>query len=245
MKLLINILQGEHLSPHKHKNYEIIIYIKGNGVFKTGEKDIAISPGTIVIIPPGITHYSSSSDSDFERIYISGTFNHLFNITSVSVINDTLPGEGVTLAKMIYKNRFSDSEYLDALVSAFELFLLKNVEIYNDITSAVNKIVDKITNNYCNCNIDLCYILNKSGYSEDYIRSMFKKIKGKTPVEFLTEIRISHARFLIEAFGSSICLADVAEKCGFDDYVYFSRRFKQITGISPRKYTELHTTHQI
>ena len=31
--------------------------------------------------------------------------------------------------------------------------------------------------------------------------------------------------------------AEIAEKCGYTDYVYFSRRFKQITGISPREYT--------
>jgi len=241
MKALINILREECVLPHKHKNYEIIIYTKGTGILNTAQKNIHVSPGKIVIIPPGIMHSSTTSDSVFERIYLNGSFNHIFNITSVSVINDTLQGEGVTLANMIYKNRFSDSEYLSSLMTSFELFLLKNIKIDNDITLAVRDIVDKIINDYCNCNIDICSILNKSGYSEDYIRSQFKNITRKTPVGFLTEIRISHACFLIKTFGSSLSLAAISEECGYNDYVYFSRRFKHITGMSPRKYIELHT----
>ncbi|MBQ3573155.1 MAG: AraC family transcriptional regulator, partial [Clostridia bacterium] len=29
------------------------------------------------------------------------------------------------------------------------------------------------------------------------------------------------------------------EKCGYTDYVYFSRRFKKIVGKSPQKYMEI------
>ena len=31
------------------------------------------------------------------------------------------------------------------------------------------------------------------GYTEDYIRSIFKKITGKTPLEFLTDIRVKQS----------------------------------------------------
>ena len=33
-------------------------------------------------------------------------------------------------------------------------------------------------------------------------------------------------------------VAEIAEKCGYTDYIYFSRKFKQITGKSPRAYME-------
>ena len=78
--------------------------------------------------------------------------------------------------------------------------------------------------------------LQKSGYAEDYIRAQFKKFTGKTPTEFLTKIRIYHACYLIDAYKNTLSLAEIAEKCGYTDYVYFSRRFKHIMGISPREY---------
>ena len=66
----------------------------------------------------------------------------------------------------------------------------------------------------------------------------FKKNIGKTPTEFLTEIRITHACHLIDIYKKHIPLSDIAERCGYTDYVYFSRRFKQITGTCPNKYIE-------
>jgi AraC-like DNA-binding protein len=31
-------------------------------------------------------------------------------------------------------------------------------------------------------------------------------------------------------------LSEVAEQVGYDDYVYFSKNFKAVTGVSPREY---------
>ena len=106
------------------------------------------------------------------------------------------------------------------------------------LDSAVTKIVEKINDNFYRYDIDVCSLLKESGYAEDYIRAQFKKITGQTPVEFLTKVRISHACYLIGIYRNSIPLSDISYKCGFLDYIYFSRKFKQIMGVSPRKYME-------
>ena len=235
MSFLINLIK-EGCPPHKHKNYEIVVYTNGNGTIHVAEKDIAVGPGKIIIIPPGIVHCSSKSGADYERIYIIGPFNQVFHLTSPTVVLDNSANEGLLLAKMIYTNRYSNSEYVVALINAFTHFLLQNIKIENDIFLAIQNIVEEISNNFYDCNINLNALLKKSGYSEDYIRAQFKKITGKTPTEFLTEIRINHACYLIDLYKNSFSLADIAEKCGYIDYVYFSRRFKQIMGVSPQKY---------
>jgi AraC-like DNA-binding protein len=79
-------------------------------------------------------------------------------------------------------------------------------------------------------------LLQKSGYAEDYIRSHFKKVTGKTPNGFLTDIRIKHATFLIEIYANTLSLQSIAEQCGYLDYVYFSKTFKSILGVSPKEY---------
>ena len=101
---------------------------------------------------------------------------------------------------------------------------------------AEKEIISEITDNFYDSNIDLGYILRRSGYAEDYVRAHFKKITGKTPTEFLTKIRIHHACYLIDIYRNSMSLSQIAEKCGYTDYIYFSRKFKQIKGISPQKY---------
>lgn len=237
MDYLINLIKKTS-PPHKHKNYEIIVYTRGKGVFRANTKEIETAPGKIMIIPPGTAHSSLSVSKHFERIYINGEFNHLFKMTSPTVIFDSPNSEGLELARMIYNNRFSNREYITSLISAFTHFLLSRINIENEIFLATKNIIEEITDNFYDYDIELSSILKKSGYSEDYIRAQFKKITGKTPTEFLTETRISHACYLIDTYRNSVSLADISEKCGYTDYVYFSRRFKQIMGVSPRKYIE-------
>ena len=237
MDFNINIVNSI-VTSHKHEDYEIIVYINGKGFFYADNKSIAVGPGQIIIVPPKTTHYSSKSDVDFERIYLSGPFHQFFSLTSPTVVFDNSRNDGLTLAKMIYTNRFSAPEYVTSLINAFSHFLLQNIKMENDIFLAVKNIVEEISDNFYNCNIDLNAILKKSGYSEDYIRAQFKKITAKTPVEFLTKTRIDHACYLIDQYKDLYSLSEIAEKCGYSDYVYFSRKFKQTIGISPREYME-------
>jgi len=139
---------------------------------------------------------------------------------------------------MIYAKRYAEREYVASLINAFTHFLLQNIKMENELFLAVKEIIERISNEFYNNNFNLHDLLKKSGYSEDYIRAQFKIITGKTPTEFLTHIRINHACYLIDIYKNSISLPDVAERCGYIDYVYFSRRFKHITGVSPRKYME-------
>ncbi|MGN6420388.1 MAG: helix-turn-helix domain-containing protein, partial [Pseudobacter sp.] len=65
----------------------------------------------------------------------------------------------------------------------------------------------------------------------------FKSRTQKTFVEFLNEVRISHAcRLLTE---SSQPVADLAYDCGFNSITNFNRIFKEIKGISPRQFRNM------
>lgn len=223
--------------PHKHKNYEIIVCVKGKGNICFEKSDKVISSGDIIIVPPDTTH-NVISTSNIERIYINGEFEQFFNLKSASIIRNSEKQEGLQLAQMIYENRYASFEYVRALTEALICFVLNNIKVDTKIHSCIKKIVNKISNEYSDSDISLSQILNESGYSEDYIREQFKCYTGKTPTEFLTTIRITHACYLMEIYGNSVTLAEISEQCGYTDYVYFSKKFKQVIGVSPRKYSK-------
>jgi len=220
---------------HKHKYFEIIVYTKGSGFLKANNRQIPFSPGTIIIVPPNTLHVSVSAEP-YERIYIASYSDRTINVYAPIHLSDDEDGDGMVLARLIYKNRYKNPDYLSSLIHAFLNYFLQSVKINDRIDEKINMIITKITDNFSDCNIDLEEILKNSGYAEDYIRNRFKKTTGKTPIRFLTEIRIHHACLLIDFYKNSIPLSEIAEKCGYTDYVYFSRRFKEITGVSPRKY---------
>lgn len=220
---------------HTNKGYEVIVYISGSATFRADDKAVKASAGKIFVIPPGIKH-GSLVDGEAERIYISGDFNHIFTFAEPVFITDTPEGEGVSLAKMIYRNRFSSTEFVSALINALAHFLLQNLKTEEDINAKIKEIVNNITDNFYDSGINLNNYLKESGYAVDYIRSQFKKVTGKTPTELLTNVRINHACYMISIYKNAMSLYEIAEKCGFTDYVYFSKRFKAIMGVSPRKY---------
>ncbi|GAB5379301.1 MAG: AraC family transcriptional regulator [Aliiglaciecola sp.] len=59
----------------------------------------------------------------------------------------------------------------------------------------------------------------------------FKKYLGKTPKQFINEIRLENARRkLIE---TRLPILEIANQCGFAEHSYFSRQFKSMFGVLP------------
>lgn len=71
----------------------------------------------------------------------------------------------------------------------------------------------------------------------DYLNRLFRQSIGKTVFQYLSEIRIAHARELLAT--SSMKGSQISEKVGFSDESYFSKVFKRHTGISPLKYAKM------
>ena len=220
---------------NEHKDYEIIYYTSGVGKSQVNGNFFEVQKGTIVIVPPKVKHGSISLDNlSYSSIVVNN--DGLIRTDNYLVIKDNDRCDGFWLMQMIQENRYGDEEYFNSLCLAFIHFVLKNVEILTPIEKTVNEIKNKIAKNFHDSEFDVTKLLNESGYTEDYIRSLFKKIVGETPIEYLTKLRIKHAKTLINIYQNSMPLIDISINCGFDDYIYFSRKFKQIVGVSPKSY---------
>lgn len=63
---------------------------------------------------------------------------------------------------------------------------------------------------------------------------LFKQLTGKSPVDYITELKLNHAKK--QLLTSNDSLQQIAQSAGFKDVYYFSRRFKQMVGQSPKQY---------
>ena len=220
---------------HSHKQYEIMHYIRGNGVMWTENGEIPFSAGTVIVMPPNTMHGSVSED-EFVNISIESDFDDLLWLDRPTVITDVKSADGDQLAHMIWENRYGSEAYLHSLCIAYTRFLLQKIKIENEMTACVNEIMKKISDKAFDPEIKVADRLRQSGFSEDYVRAAFKKETGKTPIAFLTERRIRQACYLIDVYGNTLTLSEIAEKCGYTDYVYFSKKFKGVIGVSPQAY---------
>ena len=64
----------------------------------------------------------------------------------------------------------------------------------------------------------------------------FRRVYALAPMHMLRVLRLQRARHLLES--TTLTLAAIAEQCGFETDAYFSRVFRQQTGVSPGRYRQ-------
>lgn len=80
-------------------------------------------------------------------------------------------------------------------------------------------------------------IEEKFGANFDYLNRIFKKNMDKTIFQYLSEVRIAHAKELLSS--TSLKVSQVGEQVGFIDGGYFSKFFKQHTGNTPLEFAKI------
>ncbi len=104
-------------------------------------------------------------------------------------------------------------------------------------TEKINPLLEKILllvkENYTNPVYSLTEFCQDLGMSKSTLCRRLKAITDKTAMEILTEYRLNMAKNLLADGNMSV--SDVAYAVGFNDPLYFSRRFKQAFGNSPKE----------
>lgn len=77
-------------------------------------------------------------------------------------------------------------------------------------------------------------IAKEAALSEYYFFRLFKTVFRQSPYQYISQLRLAHARNLIEQNNMSI--SEIARKTGFTDLHIFSKAFKRVYGQSPALY---------
>ena len=101
----------------------------------------------------------------------------------------------------------------------------------NDV---VTKMITLTQNHFTAPDLSLTAISEQLGYDAKYLSSLFKKRKGISYSQYLRELRIKHALFLMEQ--GVVSVKNVSLLSGFRDALYFSKVFTAEEGMSPKAY---------
>lgn len=82
--------------------------------------------------------------------------------------------------------------------------------------------------------IVLSQVADRFGMSVRTLNRRFKAALGKTPLEFLQEVRMNIARDLLKT--SNLSIGEIADKVGYQDTSYFTVLFKKQLATSPNDY---------
>ena len=127
---------------HVHKNYEIMLYLEGEGYLSTDRGNFPFHTGTIIIVPPNVRH-GSVSQSGFKNISVEGEFDRSLHFFEVKSLSDNELQEGKMLAGIIYANRYGKSAYIASLCSAYVCFIMQRLELDSEMQRSVQKIISE------------------------------------------------------------------------------------------------------
>lgn len=165
------------------------------------------------------------------------------NVILVSKIDDML--EWITLGNQL---EVEISKYLKCNViieqANVSSGILKIKDVYLTIKNNVNEkkkcspmallTIKYIEENYYSNELNINDVSDKLEVTSSYLSKLLKKETGLSFIEYLTNIRIKKAMYIME--DPTIKIYDVAELVGYSNQHYFCRAFKKVVGFSPTKY---------
>lgn len=259
----VHIYWNEQITMHQQNTWELSYVISGKGMRVIGDNIEPFDAGEIILIPPNIPHYwsfeESTCDKDgkienitlvFRTEFLEGlknVFSELDDlITSILSYQNAISLGGDTLLKV--KNiliQMKDCGEIDRISLLIKMLAyISSPEIANTVGCPVtedkkNKRLHKIylyIMDHYQYPISLKEIASHVNMEKTAFCIFFKKMTGKTFVNFMLDYRINVACELLAKTDKNI--AEICLASGFRDVPYFNRVFKRLKNTTPGKFRE-------
>lgn len=118
----------------------------------------------------------------------------------------------------------------------------KKIDAKREPQDIIHELIDYLDKNFTET-YNRTELAQRFGLNVNYMIQLFKKTTGKTITDFINEKRIDESKKLI--IENDIKLIDAAYHVGFENYNYYHRIFKQLTGLSPRVYRDMNKNNYL
>ena len=240
--------QNEYVvKPHYHNMYEMYFITEGNCTYFIDNKTYQVMAGDIVLVPSGVIHntrYGNSAHSrmliNFPKQFIPSSILTMLSSLQYVYRNPFVFDEVLSIMKKIEYEYYHPDSMTDELLYCYtqNLFfiLAKNKENCTKISagnSNIEQAIDYIQKHFAS-DISLINIADICSVSPEHFSRMFKKETGFGFNKYLNLLRLQNSYAMLKQ-SNNITISEVATKCGFSDSNYFSTKFKELYGISPKK----------
>ncbi len=227
---------------HNYGHLDLIT--KGCLLIKKDNQEYYAKENTIIFIPSNIPYHQKVETVPYA--YHSFLFSYIEN-KEIPLIKEPIL---FTPKKTdFYLERYKQAYHLNITKPiSYKLKIRKIIyevldkiceEVFLDETSpdgfyTIKKSIEYINENYSDSQISSEIIASYSNITPTYFRKIFKKIYSVTPNKYINNLRINKAKMLLE--NTDYTIDEIAYRCGYQDYSYFSKVFSKITDTSPGEY---------
>ncbi|WP_249863671.1 helix-turn-helix domain-containing protein [Paenibacillus konkukensis] len=235
-------------SPLKH--HAVIYIVQGEGQIRVNGRTEAISKDSLYVYAPGSTlelKLASQAEMywaayDIYRSAESGDQVRSFERERTFPVQGHVKASGSRFKRLLFllvseggrakgESRFLAQHYLQELLDGI---------LHTAAPAAVNDLEDRLrlTASYMQRHyredIRIDTLAEMAQLHPSYYSQVFKQEMGKTPIAYLTQLRMNKAKEMLLLTDKPV--REVAGSVGYADEFYFSRRFKETSGSAPSLY---------
>ncbi len=251
---------------HYHEELELILIRKGYGTLFIGDRIQEFEPGIIVLIGSNLPHYWHFSRSDTEEIEMDGIVIHfkeefagstLLNLPEMENLKYMLTKAKVgILIENKHINQLSDT-FHEVLQSKGSFRIIGLLRLLADISELphlslvsstyaylnnqsdekrMNQIMSYIQKHYLST-ISIDILANEAQMTKNSFCRYFKLKTGKSPIQFIMELRIGYAARLLK--NKNLSLQEICFASGFNNFVHFHKTFKTFLHTTPNQFRKI------
>ncbi|MDF2661247.1 MAG: hypothetical protein K0Q94_4038 [Paenibacillus sp.] len=225
------------------KHHVLFLIVRGSATYRFGDETVHIRKGEGLFFPKGSLRSAVSDGEEPIQLY-SAHFR------------DTLPEDLALLQNGIFqlirplhydylKQRFSmlnecwigKMPYYELIARGIlsEILGIVQRELTGGAHSAsrrnlAHRIQQHIVQHYTKP-LRISELAETVNRSPTYVSTVFKEVTGRTPIEYMHEVRISAARELL--LTDNMTIGEISESLGYCDQTYFNYMYKKIVGHPP------------
>ena len=242
---------NNYLIARDHFDSFLLIYVEeGSGFIEKSGKEILIRKNDIIFLDCYLPHrYGTHSNMRIKWLHFDGfsarTFFSFYSEKSENPFHiSSTDSRSLSLSwNSLYKilcgeeksNEFWISKYITDLLTNLITLISKHPKDTHLRISA--QVIDYLQQHYQEF-ITIDDIARRFSLNTSYLIRKFKKETGMTPYQYLTTIRMDHARYALTTTHHTVL--EISELCGYQSENSFCITFRKETGYTPTQYRYKH-----
>lgn len=205
--------------------------IKGDAVITVDDRNYSVTPSDVLYLPQKLAYRAQYSDTE------------VFVIHFVTAQDDSCPEVySVGNSQQIYQAFLRIHSLWQSKTQGYSVYGMSQLyHVLGLICDKQTKInmppcflaaISYIHSNFKDNGLSIGLVCRNAGIGQTNFRQQFQKHYQKTPVEYITNLRLEYARNLI---ANGMAIENAAMESGFNDPKYFARIVKKYFDCTPRE----------
>ena len=212
--------------PYVRSHYLVHFCLSGKGVLHDRYGTHAVGAGELFVIRPGeVTVYEADAEAPWCYAWLAFRGEDAATLLAGRSVYPTPQDMGERVRALVDRGACESEIYLSLLYGLLHALFCAEGQM-RVAQDRLQEICRYVRYNYMN-KLRVSELAHTFGFERSYLYRLFKEQLGRSVKDYITEVRMQHAK---EFLAAGHTVGEVAHMVGYDDVLCFSHAFKKFYG---------------